>query len=254
MVKKYDFIVSIGRDCACTMYLRNNNMQFKSYPFDWLTNANMKKRFELILNDFKDFLNIEDLMLIPKYSHIPNDNNHNYYESKKSEFYFFHDFPANVELEGSFPEVKAKYDRRIKRFYEQVKNNEKVLFVWLYHGENDLSDEEIISYGSKINEKLNKKIDMFIFETNKSMQADQYNITFLNDNIRKCICNLYSAGFDNITQGNEELGNKIFKENIKLKIGLKQFLNKKIKQKAVKFISAFIPDKQKRKNFRVKFG
>lgn len=55
--KKFDLIVSLGEDCACTSYLRRFNLQKYSYPFDWLSNASFQTRIDLVCNDFKDFLN-----------------------------------------------------------------------------------------------------------------------------------------------------------------------------------------------------
>ena len=56
--KTFDLIVSIGEDCACSTYIRKFNLQFASYPFDWLTKSNFDTRIKLILNNFKDFFKI----------------------------------------------------------------------------------------------------------------------------------------------------------------------------------------------------
>ena len=58
---KYNLFVSLGEDCACTSYLRDCKLQFASFPFDWLTHASFEKRIELVCNNFKDFLNFNDL-------------------------------------------------------------------------------------------------------------------------------------------------------------------------------------------------
>lgn len=33
--KKFDLVISLGEDCACTSYLRRYNLQDYSYSFDW---------------------------------------------------------------------------------------------------------------------------------------------------------------------------------------------------------------------------
>lgn len=81
--KKFDLIVSIGEDCSCTSYLRRCNLQKLSYPFDWLTNAPFENRIDLIINDFNDFLNIDDLEIMQKPTEFESDSNCDYYENKK---------------------------------------------------------------------------------------------------------------------------------------------------------------------------
>ena len=66
MKQKYDIIYSIGRDCACAMYMKQANLRACSGPFDWLTNANFETRIDLILNDFQDFINKNDIVPLEK--------------------------------------------------------------------------------------------------------------------------------------------------------------------------------------------
>src|SRR5574344_713276 len=127
--KKFDFIVGIGEDCACSTYLRKFNLQNRSYPFDWLTKAPFSNRINLILNDFQNFMNKENLHRI-EIKDVITDTNCDYYEDIETELYFYHDFAKNTPFEISYPLVKAKYDRRISRFYEQIKKSENILFVW----------------------------------------------------------------------------------------------------------------------------
>lgn len=48
----YDIVYSLGRDCACSKYMRNNRLRIVSGSFDWLTNASFNQRLEL---NFKQF-------------------------------------------------------------------------------------------------------------------------------------------------------------------------------------------------------
>ena len=67
---KYNVIISLGKDCACSLYLKQNGLRQESFPFDWLTQPenrqNLGKRYELIFNDFKDFMNKENFRFLPK--------------------------------------------------------------------------------------------------------------------------------------------------------------------------------------------
>lgn len=125
---KFDLIVSLGEDCACSSYLRRFALQECSFPFDWLTNAALSMRIQLLENDFDIFLKKENLHMIPR--PVVSDVHCDYYEDKKTTLYFYHDFPIGIDLEESFSSVKEKYNRRIQRLYKMVNTSKKVLFVW----------------------------------------------------------------------------------------------------------------------------
>ncbi len=131
--KKYDIIYSIGLSCSCATYMKEAKLRACSGPFDWLTNASFEQRFELMLNDFTGFLDKEYLEPMEKPSALPPDKNNDYYKNTKTGLYFWHDFPADVSFEKAYPQIKEKYERRITRFYENIKSKNKVLLIWLSH-------------------------------------------------------------------------------------------------------------------------
>lgn len=59
--KKYDFVFGIGEACSCSTALRAAHLQIQSFPTDWLAGGDIKERTALIVSDFKDFFNAEDL-------------------------------------------------------------------------------------------------------------------------------------------------------------------------------------------------
>lgn len=238
--KKYDFIVGFGEDCACSMYLRKNNLQFKSYPFDWLTNASFDVRLNLIINDFKNFLNIEDIKFLPKTDDVYDDVDCDYYENLRNGFYYFHEFPLGCKPENVIEEIKEKYNRRIKRFYKKIEESEKMLFVWLSHLK-DTPDDLIIGLANDINRKFGKEIDFLIIENDISKKDDELEITQLSPNIIKY--KLDTASYEESgskTLGNKKNCNKIFKQYeliepcwTKISRNTKKFL--------IKFLCALIP-------------
>ncbi len=127
-IKKYDFIASLGAICACSYALRSKNLQDYSYPFDWIGRCSLKGRIELLLNKFDDWMHIEDMEIIGKLYHPFNCD---IYRSTKTGLTYNHDFPLNVPLEESFPEVKARYDRRTSRMVKMVEQSKKILFVYV---------------------------------------------------------------------------------------------------------------------------
>ena len=104
---KFDLVVSIGEDCACSSYLRRCKLQDFSYPFDWLTKASFQSRLDLILNDFSNFLDKNDLYPLEKPKTGIVDEKCDYWADKRYDFYFYHDFPIGEQLEQSYIKVKG---------------------------------------------------------------------------------------------------------------------------------------------------
>lgn len=110
-------IIPIGGDCGVAEMTKKYGLRKYAFPFDWICTYNGIS--EIIKNDFKYFLpdlkEIEDLNIIDG---CPNVFNHNY------GIKFIHD---KLEL----PEENEKYERRIKRFKEILRNppNEKIIFL-----------------------------------------------------------------------------------------------------------------------------
>jgi len=162
---KFDLAVSIGEDCACSSYLRRFVLQEYSYPFDWLTKSDFNSRIELLLNDFKGFLNKEDLYEIKKPENLNSDKHCRYYADKKYDFYYFHDFAADKPFNEAYNEVKEKYERRITRMYERIKAADKVLFIWRARGKTAIEEQIIKESYNRLSEKFGAdKIYLLIME------------------------------------------------------------------------------------------
>ncbi len=178
LIQKFDEVISLGEDCACASYLKKNHLRFQSYPFDWLTNASLKTRLELVINNFADFMNIDDLKLMDKASlgHPSTDSNFDYYHNLKNDFYFFHDFKANILLKKTYDEVKKKFDKRINIFLKKLRQDKKILLVWLSHTK--LNDNQmIIDKIEEINKKFSSKIYFLVIE---NTQQNNENAEYIN--------------------------------------------------------------------------
>ena len=237
---KFDLIVSLGEDCACTSYLRRFNLQNHSYPFDWLTNGHFENRIELVVNNFKDFINKDDLKEMERPKHFPPDSLHKYYENTRTKLYFWHDFSLNIDFDEDYNAVKEKYDRRIKRFYEEIEKSEKVLFVWLSHS--SVQDVELIkeTYSRFTNKFLGKEIFLLMIEN-----SSDYSVQSLeNDHIM--IVNQDTVSDDkkhhyDPTMGNKTNNLKVFKK-IRLKTTFLEKLNRFAYSAAI-FIAGLIPNR-----------
>lgn len=248
--KKYDLIYSIGRDCACAGYLKKNHLRSFSGPFDWLTNAGFEKRFELLLNDFSDFMEPKDFKFLPKNPNIFNDPNCDYYENVKTTFYYYHDFPINVPFDQVFDSISEKYSRRIKRFYEKIKTSEKVLLVWFSHY-HDTPDEIVVNLCNQFCAKMQKEIDFLIIEHKNG--CSEPIAEKLTANITRYRLHTIVLDSDNnpTTFGDIELCNKIF-QNFQLKMPFYLKCKKQFFKIISEIVCICIFNKENRKKIRKK--
>ena len=167
--RKFDFVFSLGENCAAAMYLRKFKLRDMSSPLDWVCNVPLLDRINLILNDFSGFLQKENLVQISKME--GGDPRHDYYHDEKLGFKFYHDFPGKIPLEQSFAEVKGKYDRRIARFIARLQKARRVLCVWSGY-EIETSDEDLILAVKKMGEKF-PHADICLIATQSDMRLSR---------------------------------------------------------------------------------
>lgn len=116
---KYKNAVSLGFFCSPAIELNYLNLRKSSYPFDWVISSKFNLVLELIDNGFKDFLNPEFLFQLKKYPQ--------YYRNIKYDIDFYHDFDELKSFNKQIDKIKQKYDRRIARFYDTIR--EPTLFL-----------------------------------------------------------------------------------------------------------------------------
>ncbi len=197
-MQQYDLIFSLGEACFCATFLKLTNLRKCSCPFDWMYGASFFERLKILDNKFENFLNIEDLEYIDKRL---KPEPCNIYKNNKNNLVFNHDFKINTPLEQSFPQVKQKYDRRIKRLLKELnKKQNNVLIVYIKLPENDVEvlDEDLIIGIEKLNSTYNSQIDLIYIEHDEQMVDEEYHYRKISKNITKI--NLY-----NKTRGNDEI-------------------------------------------------
>lgn len=236
---KYDLIFSMGEACSCSDLIRSINYQNYSYPFDWIAGCTFLERSKILSNDFKDFINKEDLEFLLS---DPNTNN-DVYKNKYNNLIFKHDFIKGMEFDHIYSRIKAKYDRRINRLLENINNSQNILIVYLEMPIKNhiyINDQEIIDGFNIIKEKYsNKHIDLLYF-TN----AEEEKVVNLTESIKRVY--LYYKK------------NKNSKDNVpklkKLQKTLKKYKFKITLLKRIQtFLLYFIPFKPLRKKYKKKF-
>ena len=128
-MKEYDFIFSLGATCAVSQSLRDAGLQFASYPFDWIGSPGLLRNVEMVESHFANWFEKEDLKLW--------DVRHEegavqrVYKNMRTSFGFPHEFTNAFTFEDGYDEAKAKYDRRIERFYRDVRSARRALGIYL---------------------------------------------------------------------------------------------------------------------------
>ena len=245
--KKYDLVFGIGAACSCTQILRNANLQHQSNPLDWLFGATFEGRVNLLVNEFENFINKEDLEFAGQRE---NPEPCDIYQNKANDIVFNHDFPLNMSLEKSYPIIKEKYDRRIKRLLNGINVAQNVLIVYIEtpnSGQNIENDVLLNSY-KQISGKYNtKNITLLYFACDTNIPKLQEE--FISNNVIKVIGDYKNKKVGAVDYAvDTHILNK-YMNKYKLNLPLSFFVKKKI----LGFVISLIPIKKYRKQLRSKY-
>ena len=128
----YDFVFSIGENCATAMYLKSCCLRDASYPFDWLAGMPIPKRIELILSGFSRFMEKEDFVqesFYPFGMDRETGTPETTYRNTYTDLLFVHDFKEPIPFDEAYPKVKEKYERRINRLLKKLQDSQRILLV-----------------------------------------------------------------------------------------------------------------------------
>ena len=140
-MKTYDFIFSLGAACSCSQTLRLANLQFASFPFDWLYGGTITTRVDGLLNGLEGWFDASKLV---RHS-IGWKMDHEPYRNTQTGIVYKHDFDWNTPLEEMLLPVRLKYERRIRRLHERIAGSKRVLAVWINTPtKTPLRDEELV--------------------------------------------------------------------------------------------------------------
>ena len=125
-VKKYDLAFGCGFSCGVTQALREANMQFASFPFDWTATPSFPRAARMVATDFAHWMDRDDLALVDvRHSGI----NKRIYLNRRTGFGFVHDFSLFMSEDDAFAFESAKYARRIARLEKELAAARRVLAV-----------------------------------------------------------------------------------------------------------------------------
>lgn len=192
MKQRYDFIVGIGEACVCTESLRRGFLQFESLPFDWVGSSDIMSRVEIIESNFIDYFNpnyMEDM-------HISNGKPSRLceiYKNTKYNILFPHEFQCKLTEEENYKICTKQYNRRIKRFYENIENADSVLFVYIERPKPDiplLNEQDLIDAQKRLSVKFSdKNVNILFYRNDWNVPYKKRLIRKINDNITICSFN-----------------------------------------------------------------
>ena len=154
--KKFDLAFGIGQACACTRILRRAHLQYYSYPYDWLAGSAITKRAEIIADDYRGLIDYDDLELSESNNVA---ENRAIYINKSNGLIYNHDFKLDKTLEETYPAVREKYDRRIKRQLEQIAQSKKILVSYIQMPNNPevVEDKTVIEAHEILQKRFSKQ-------------------------------------------------------------------------------------------------
>ena len=190
MKKKYDLIFSIGEARSCAEVLRESRLRFYSYPFDWLYGSTLLDRIKMLANNMKDFINKEDL----EFAHEARSISCNAYCNKLNNITFNHDFKNNIPFDEAYIEVREKYNKRINRLLEQIRNSQNILVVYIQtpNNKSEIAQDAILEGYDILKEKFGDKINLLYLFCEPEIDVKNRIEIDLNQNV-KCIKYDYNA-------------------------------------------------------------
>lgn len=161
MAKSYEYIASIGEECAAATELRRRGLRDSSSPFDWLRFMPFGERIDLVLRGFAGFLEKDRLEQLPVDPSVPNKG-FDHYRDTATGLVFFHDFRRALPFEREYDVVAGKYARRVSRMLERLKS-EKSLLVWYAQRNPPPSPESVAAAEAKLRERFgNENISILV--------------------------------------------------------------------------------------------
>jgi hypothetical protein len=123
----YDAIISLGDLCLPSLQLEKNDLRTYAGVLDWMGSPNLSDVNRLLQNRFIGFMELpymriggyasdDRIWVMDEVYHIV--SNHDFYTDKNT-----------MTQLVTYPEVREKYDRRIKRFFDQTATCKKILFI-----------------------------------------------------------------------------------------------------------------------------
>jgi len=214
-MKKYDVVIPLGEFCLSAIGLRDSGIRKNSYPFDWsgakdfekCGNCGLPGKIKMICEDFVNAFNLEDLK-----EFWSSNKEHRGVFNTRTGLLYMHDFEWEQSVEEQYPVYLEKYERRIRRFYDDILGSEKVLFVFSTRGGHQIYLDEIREGLRLLNDKFpNKDIDFLFVRDSEDISLFETKYFKVDDHIHIFLYKDIPANGDS----NQDVIKKIFSQFIK---------------------------------------
>lgn len=124
---EYDAIFSLGDLCLAAMQLERFNLRPYAGVLDWMASYNLSDVSRLLANRFAGFMDYPNLKVVGNASdklYLVLEQQYNFLSNH--DFFTANNFPPHL---AAYPEIKAKYDRRVARFLEKMETADHILFI-----------------------------------------------------------------------------------------------------------------------------
>lgn len=160
---KYDLIFSCGEFCMVSKNLRDNKLQFESYPFDWILGFSPIILLENLKDNFKNYFLKENLVKIKE------ETEFDIYEDKTNKVQYLHDFHHGLNFDEDYNENNAKFQRRIKRLQNRIENSKKMLLI--FASSDFFNEEKVIESFRGLKAYIKKDIDFLYVRLKQDMKS-----------------------------------------------------------------------------------
>lgn len=168
--------ISLGNYCLTSMLLKENNLKYKSFPFDWIVSC-----IDNIIDIFED--NFIQILNKDNYTIIDNKTKNNYYINNTRKL--FNDLDIDHQHHNLLKDNDYEY---LKRCIERINNihniYESITFIMiqpLYLNNLSVDNNKIIKLYNVLSNKYGNKIKLCIFNIiNKNNNI--YKEEYLNEN------------------------------------------------------------------------
>jgi hypothetical protein len=129
---EYDAIYSLGDLCLAALQLRQNNLRPFAGPLDWMSSPSLSSVSSLLKNRFIGYMDLPNLIPSGYATGVDSSEPHLVVTDMAYQIVSSHDFIADKNTFtnlATYPEVRAKFDRRIQRFLDILYNGKRILFI-----------------------------------------------------------------------------------------------------------------------------
>lgn len=128
----YDAIFSLGDLCLASLQLRKINLRPFAGPLDWMSSPSLPNVSRLLKNRFAGYMDKSNLIPSGYSTGVDSSEQYLCLTDMGYQIVSSHDFKASQNTFSNlatYPEVRAKFDRRIKRFLEMLSTGKRILFI-----------------------------------------------------------------------------------------------------------------------------